>query len=114
MRSELALLPPLLGSSQQLLNRDHREAYFSGMPRLCGRLLRRHGDEVQRLGGGYYRALGRCDDTMNLGGIKVGACAAPAVCTPAQPPSLRAWLLLHTASPHLLLLGLLAFVGSGR
>ena len=37
----------------------------SGMP------LRRHGDEVERLHGGYYRALGRCDDTMNLGGVKV-------------------------------------------
>ena len=34
--------------------------------------LRRHGDEFERLPGGYYRALGRCDDTMNLGGIKVG------------------------------------------
>ena len=36
------------------------------------RRLRRHGDEFERLPGGYYRALGRCDDTMNLGGIKVG------------------------------------------
>ena len=34
-------------------------------------MLRRHGDEVERLQGGYYIALGRCDDTMNLGGIKV-------------------------------------------
>ena len=34
--------------------------------------LRRHGDEFERLPGGFYRALGRCDDTMNLGGIKVG------------------------------------------
>ncbi len=43
-----------------------------GMPRdeATGGLLRRHGDEVERLPGGYYRALGRCDDTMNLGGIK--------------------------------------------
>lgn len=37
--------------------------------------LRRHGDEFERLPNGYYRALGRCDDTMNLGGIKVGALA---------------------------------------
>ena len=36
-----------------------------------GTVLRRHGDEVERLSGGYYVALGRCDDTMNLGGIKV-------------------------------------------
>lgn len=32
--------------------------------------LRRHGDEFERLPNGYYKALGRCDDTMNLGGIK--------------------------------------------
>lgn len=71
--SELALVPPLLGSSQRLLNRDHATTYYQGMPRdaASGRPLRRHGDEVQRLAGGYYRALGRCDDTMNLGGIKV-------------------------------------------
>ena len=36
-----------------------------------GCLLRRHGDEVERLPGGFYAAHGRCDDTMNLGGIKV-------------------------------------------
>jgi len=35
--------------------------------------LRRHGDAFERLPGGSYRALGRLDDTMNLGGIKVGA-----------------------------------------
>lgn len=44
-----------------------------GMPALEGHswLLRRHGDEVERLPGGFYVAHGRCDDTMNLGGIKV-------------------------------------------
>jgi len=40
---------------------------------VSGRPLRRHGDEVARLPGGYYQALGRCDDTMNLGGIKVAS-----------------------------------------
>ncbi len=46
---------------------------LQGMPNLegGGTVLRRHGDEVERLPGGYYVALGRCDDTMNLGGIKV-------------------------------------------
>lgn len=34
-------------------------------------ILRRHGDEIERTVGGYYRAHGRVDDTMNLGGIKV-------------------------------------------
>ena len=46
------------------------------MPSLGGALgpLRRHGDEVERLPGGFYVAHGRCDDTMNLGGIKVSLC----------------------------------------
>lgn len=34
-------------------------------------LLRRHGDEFERTASGYYKAHGRTDDTMNLGGIKV-------------------------------------------
>jgi acyl-coenzyme A synthetase/AMP-(fatty) acid ligase len=34
-------------------------------------VLRRHGDEFERTPDGYYRAHGRADDTMNLGGIKV-------------------------------------------
>ena len=43
------------------------------MPKLEGSQvqLRRHGDEMQRLPGGLYAALGRTDDNMNLGGIKV-------------------------------------------
>src|SRR5581483_11520616 len=64
---------PMLGSSNRLLNRDHHECYFEGAPRADGRVLRRHGDEMQALGGGYFRALGRADDTMNLGGIKVSS-----------------------------------------
>lgn len=46
---------------------------MQGMPALEGDScpLRRHGDEVERLPGGFYIAHGRCDDTMNLGGIKV-------------------------------------------
>lgn len=49
-------------------------ACYSSMPacQLSGKHLRRHGDKVARLAGGYYRALGRVDDTMNLRGIKVG------------------------------------------
>lgn len=56
-----------------------------GMPRAegGGPQLRRHGDEVQRLPGGYYRALGRTDDTMNLGGIKVH------MSQPSNQPSLN-------------------------
>ena len=46
---------------------------MQGMPALEGHNcpLRRHGDEVERLPGGFYVAHGRCDDTMNLAGIKV-------------------------------------------
>ena len=57
-----------------LLPRDlvRLQVYYADMPLMPGgRPLRRHGDEVQRFGNGYYAALGRCDDTMNLGGIKV-------------------------------------------
>jgi acetyl-CoA synthetase len=71
---ELALVPPMLGSSDRLLNRDHHEVYFADMPLgPHGEVLRRHGDQMQRLPGGYYRAHGRVDDTMNLGGIKVSS-----------------------------------------
>ncbi len=71
---EVFLVPPTLGYSQTLLNRDHHEVYFAGTPPgPNGELLRRHGDQIERLPGGYFRALGRVDDTMNLGGIKVSS-----------------------------------------
>lgn len=43
---------------------------LQGMPKRGDATLRRHGDIFQRLPGGFYRAQGRSDDTMNLGGIK--------------------------------------------
>ncbi|KAG7669817.1 hypothetical protein KSW81_007961 [Nannochloris sp. 'desiccata'] len=67
---ELALIMPQLGVSQSLLNADHRRVYYEGMPRS---MLRRHGDEVEKLSNGYCKAHGRVDDTMNLGGIKVSS-----------------------------------------
>jgi len=71
---ELFLVPPSVGLSSTLLNRDHHEVYFEGTPPgPNGEILRRHGDEKQELPGGYYRALGRADDTMNLAGIKVSS-----------------------------------------
>ena len=71
---ELALVAPMLGSSERLLNRDHHEVYFEGMPPgPGGQVLRRHGDQMEALGYGYYRAHGRVDDTMNLGGIKTSS-----------------------------------------
>jgi len=73
-RGEAFLVGPSVGFSTELLNRDHHETYFAGTPGAGGgKALRRHGDRVERLPGGFYKVLGRVDDTMNLGGIKVSA-----------------------------------------
>jgi acetyl-CoA synthetase len=69
---EVFLIPPSIGLSLELLNRDHHEVYFADTPEPG---LRRHGDQLEALGGGACRALGRVDDTMNLGGIKVSSAA---------------------------------------
>jgi len=71
---EAFLVPPSIGLSQRLLNADHHEVYYGGCPKgPHGEILRRHGDHMARLPGGFYKALGRVDDTMNLGGIKVSS-----------------------------------------
>jgi acetyl-CoA synthetase len=71
---EIFLVPPAIGMSTRLLHHDHHAVYFKDTPRgPAGETLRRHGDAMQRLPGGYYRAGGRVDDTMNLGGIKTSA-----------------------------------------
>src|SRR5581483_11659064 len=71
---EIWLIPPSIGLSQRLLHRDHHKEYYADAPRgPRGELLRRHGDEVERLPGGHWRAHGRADDTMNLVGIKVSS-----------------------------------------
>jgi acetyl-CoA synthetase len=71
---ELFLVPPSIGLSNRLLNKDHHEVYYEGTPRgPKGELLRRHGDEIEELPGGYFRGHGRADDTMNIGGIKVSS-----------------------------------------
>lgn len=70
---EVFLDPVSVGLSRTLLNRDHDEVYFAGCPYdTSGRLLRRHGDEME-VAGDFFRALGRADDTMNLNGIKVSS-----------------------------------------
>ena len=69
---ELFLVPPSIGMSQSLLHRDHYAVYYADLPDI-GLPLRRHGDQMQQLPNGYYRALGRVDDTMNLNGIKVSS-----------------------------------------
>ena len=71
---EVAIIAPALGLSTQLLNNDHHHLYFENMPKgPKGELLRRHGDAIKQLDNGYYCLLGRVDDAMNLGGIKVSA-----------------------------------------
>lgn len=71
---EIALIPPAIGLSTELLNKDHHQIYFADMP--CARnhkMLRRHGDQVKRFTNGFYQMQGRIDDTMNLGGVKVSS-----------------------------------------
>ncbi len=71
---EMFIVPPSIGLSQRLLNGDHHKVYFVGCPiGPAGEVLRRHGDQLQRLHHGFFRAQGRADDTMNLGGIKVSS-----------------------------------------
>lgn len=71
---ELFLIPPAIGLSFRLLNGDHERVYYADAPAAPGgTVLRRHGDRFERLPNGYYRAMGRADDTMNLAGIKVSS-----------------------------------------
>jgi acetyl-CoA synthetase len=73
-QGEAFLVPPSIGMSTRLLKRDHDAVYYADTPEgPRGEVLRRHGDYIERLPGGYYRAHGRADDTMNLGGIKVSS-----------------------------------------
>ena len=81
---ELVLAPPAVGLSTRLLNRDHYIEYYDGMSSgPGGEVLRRHGDEVDCVRSSihllaegkettipYFRARGRSDDTMNIGGKK--------------------------------------------
>jgi acetyl-CoA synthetase len=69
---EVFLSVPSIGFSTTLLNRDHTEVYYKDVPDI-GVPIRRHGDQMARNEDGLYRALGRVDDTMNLGGIKVSS-----------------------------------------
>jgi len=72
-QGEMYLIAPIMGLSNSLLNRDHHEVYYKNNPTYQGRTLRKHGDELVQLSNGYYRAQGRADDAMNLGGIKVSS-----------------------------------------
>ena len=67
---EAFLIPPSIGLSTELLNKDHHRVYFDHTP---SSNLRRHGDRLERLPNYYYRVQGRADDTMNLSGIKISS-----------------------------------------
>ena len=71
---EAFLIPPSIGLSQKLLNKDHHEEYYAGCPAgPDGVVLRRHGDQIVKMARNFFKSLGRADDAMNIGGIKVGA-----------------------------------------
>jgi len=78
-KGELFLIPPIMGLSNTLLNKNHHDVYFKDTPSFNGKKLRRHGDQLERLENGYYKAQGRVDDAMNLGGIKISSVQIEAI-----------------------------------
>lgn len=82
---EVAIVPPSIGLSVTLLNADHEKVYYNGMPTLNGIPLRRHGDQISRHPNHTYMILGRIDDTMNLGGIKVSSAEIERVISDLPP-----------------------------
>jgi len=75
---EVFIIPPSIGLSQHLLNKNHYEEYYEETPTLPNipATLRKHGDGFAFFlyqGIRYYKSLGRTDDSMNLGGIKVSS-----------------------------------------
>lgn len=73
-KGEVALIPPSIGLSTELINQNHHQVYYANLPKsLNGKVLRRHGDQIEHYANGFYRLLGRVDDVMKLGGIKVSS-----------------------------------------
>lgn len=73
---EAFIHPPSIGLSSTLLNRNHDAEYYESCPLNPSKPeqpLRRHGDVIKILHNGYFQVMGRIDDTMNLGGIKVSS-----------------------------------------
>jgi acetyl-CoA synthetase len=70
---EAFLIAPSMGMSTQLINGDNDEVYYASCPTWEGMTLRRHGDRIRVLGDNRFQSDGRSDNTMNLGGIKVGS-----------------------------------------
>ncbi|KAI3823185.1 hypothetical protein L1987_04617 [Smallanthus sonchifolius] len=57
---------------------------FSSPSMTAGFQLRRHGDIIKRMIGGYFVVQGRADDTMNIGGIKTSSIEIERVCEQAD------------------------------
>lgn len=74
---EVFIIPPTIGLSQELLNKSHFEEYYLNAPtRKSYPNLRKHGDgfTISTLESvHFYKSIGRTDDTMNLGGIKISS-----------------------------------------
>ena len=97
-RGEVFLSGTAMGLSTELLGGDHHATYYDGAPvDASGVALRRHGDEIELLAGGYYRVLGRADDAMNLGGIKVAAVEIEQVLV--RHPDVEAAAAVATSDP---------------
>jgi len=74
LEGELYIIPPSIGLSSTLINRDHFEVYYKDTPQgPNGEVLRRHGDQIKEISSWYFQGQGRADDTMNLGGIKTSS-----------------------------------------
>lgn len=76
---EVAIIPPSIGLSTTLINKNHHHVYYENMPYYQEKILRRHGDQIKHYTNGYYRLLGRVDDTMKLSGIKISSAEIEAV-----------------------------------
>lgn len=74
---EVFIIPPTIGLSQQLLNKNHHEEYYTDLPEIKNySMLRKHGDGFyvkQEDDIIFYKSIGRTDDSMNLGGIKISS-----------------------------------------
>ena len=125
---EVYLVPPAVGLSRQMIDQDNDQVYYANTPENPhGGILRRHGDRMERVtleqpahpqqhdyGGAppsrYYRALGRADDTMNLGGIKIGT--ADIERTIADVPGVREVAAIAVSPPEGGPAQLVIFVGA--
>ncbi|CAA2933391.1 probable acyl-activating enzyme 18, peroxisomal [Olea europaea subsp. europaea] len=96
---EVGLFPRYMGATDRLMNADHDEVYFKGMPIYKGMQLRRHGDIIKRTVGGFLVVQGRADDTMNLGGIKTSSIEIERVCDGADESVLET-AAVSTAPPN--------------